>query len=101
MNNNITQQQTISVFKKLGSPTIIEGIQQYENSDELPKFKELMTSAKETVDMSGLSFTLMILQHFNVIKKALKKGRKFTFLILDVNSKEVENIVRLLRMQRI
>ena len=91
MNNNITQsQQTISVFKKLGSPRIIEGIQQYENSDELPKFKELMTSAKETVDMSGLSFTLMILQHFNVIKKALKKGRKFTFLILDVNSKEVE-----------
>jgi DNA-binding transcriptional regulator GbsR (MarR family) len=40
--------------------------------------------------MSGLSFTLMILQHFNVIKKALKKGRKFTFLILDVDSKEVE-----------
>jgi hypothetical protein len=40
--------------------------------------------------MSGLSFTLMILQHFNVIKKALKKGRKFTFLILDVDSKEVD-----------
>ena len=90
-NNNETQsQQTISVTKKLGSPRIIEGIQQYENSDELPKFKELMTSATETVDMSGLSFTLMILQHFNVIKKALKKGRKFTFLILDVDSKEVD-----------
>ena len=91
MNNNGTQsQQTMSVTKKLGSPRIIEGIQQYENSDELPKFKELMTNATETVDMSGLSFTLMILQHFNVIKKALKKGRKFTFLILDVDSKEVE-----------
>lgn len=90
-NNNETQsQQTISVTKKLGSPRISEGIQQYENSDELPKFKELMTSATETVDMSGLSFTLMILQHFNVIKKALKKGRKFTFLILDVDSKEVD-----------
>ena len=88
-NNNETQsQQTISVTKKLGSPRIIEGIQQYENSDKLPKFKE--TSATETVDMSGLSFTLMILQHFNVIKKALKKGRKFTFLILDVDSKEVD-----------
>lgn len=90
-NNNETQsQQTISVTKKLGSSRIIEGIQQYENSDELPKFKELMTSATKTVDMSGLSFTLMILQHFNVIKKALKKGRKFTFLILDGDSKEVE-----------
>ena len=90
-NNNESQsQQTISVTKKLGSPRIIEGIQQYENSDELPKFKELMTSATETVDMSGLSFALMILQHFNVIKKALEKGRKFTFLILDVDSKEVE-----------
>ena len=90
-NNNETQsQQTISVTKKLGSPRIIEGLQQYENSDELPKFKELMTSATETVDMSGLSFALMILQHFNVIKKALEKGRKFTFLILDVDSKEVD-----------
>ena len=69
-NNNKTQsQQTISVTKKIGSPRIIEGIQQYENSDELPKFKELMASATETVDISGLSFTLMILQHFNVIKK--------------------------------
>ena len=48
-------------------------MQQYKNSDELPKFKELMSSATETVDMSGLSFTLMILQHFNVIKKVLKK----------------------------
>jgi hypothetical protein len=90
-NNNENQsQQTISVTKKLGSPRITEGIQEYENRDELPKFKELITSATETVDMSGLSFTLMILQHSNVIKKALKKGRKFTFLILDKDSKEVE-----------
>ena len=90
-NNNETQsQQTISVTKKLDSSRIIEGIQKYENSDELPKFKELMASAMETVDISGLSFTLMILQHSNVIKKALKKGRKFTFLILDADSKEVE-----------
>jgi len=90
-NNNETQsQQTISVTKKFDSSRIIEGIQKYENSDELPKFKELMASAMETVDISGLSFTLMILQHSNVIKKALKKGRKFTFLILDADSKEVE-----------
>ena len=73
-NNNETQsQQTISVTKTLGSSRIIEGMQQYKNSDELPKFKELMSSTTETVDMSGLSFTLMILQHFNVIKKVLKK----------------------------
>ena len=83
-------QQTISVTKKLGSPRIIEGIQQYESRDELPKFKELIATATETVDMSGLSFTLMILQHSDVIKKALKKGRNFTFLILDANSKEVD-----------
>jgi len=89
-NNNETQSQTISVTKKLGSPRIVEGIQQYENRDELPKFKELIATATETVEMSGLSFTLMILQHSNVIKNALKKGRKFTFLILDVNSKEVD-----------
>ena len=73
-NNNETQsQQTISVTKKLDSSRIIEGIQKYENSDELPKFKELMASAMETVDISRLSFTLMILQHSNVIEKALKK----------------------------
>lgn len=88
--NNETQSQTISITKKLGNPRIAEGIQQYENRDDLPKFKELIASATETVDMSGLSFTLMILQHSNVIKKALKKGIKFTFLILDVDSKEVD-----------
>ena len=32
----------------------------------------------------------MIIDHSNVIKQALKKGRKFSFLILDVNSKEVD-----------
>jgi hypothetical protein len=90
INNNETQSQTISITKKLGNPRIAEGIQQYENRDELPKFKELIASATETVAMSGLSFTLMILPHSNVIKKALKKGIKFTFLILDVDSKEVD-----------
>jgi len=79
------------VQKEIGKPNRIDnGIQQYESRDDLPKFKELIAIATETVDMSGLSFTLMILQHSNVIKKALKKGRNITFLILDVNSKEVD-----------
>jgi len=90
MDNQTQSQQTISVTKKLGNPSIAEIIQQYENRDTLPKFKELIASATETVDMSGLSFTLMILQHSDVIEKALKKGRKFTFLILDADSKEVK-----------
>jgi len=72
------------------------GIQYYNTRDDLPKFKELIDSATKTVDMSALSYYLMILGQSNVIKKALKKGRKFTFLILDVNSKEVDKYIQTL-----
>jgi len=56
----------------------------------------LIANATETVDMSALSYYLMILDHSNVIKKALKKGTKFTLLILDTNSKEVEKYIQTL-----
>ena len=46
--------------------------------------------------MSTLSYYLMILDHSNVIKKALKKGTKFTLLILETNSKEVEKYIQTL-----
>ena len=88
--------QTISTTKKLGSPSIVEGIQKYENRDYLPKLNQLIANATETVDMSALSYYLMILDHSNVIKKALKKGTKFTLLILDTNSKEVEKYIQTL-----
>jgi hypothetical protein len=49
------------VQKEIGKPNRIDnGIQQYGSRDDLPKFKELIASATDTVDMSGLSFTLMI-----------------------------------------
>jgi hypothetical protein len=88
LSNNKTR--TISNTKKLGSPSIVEGIKKYENRDYLPKLNQLIANANKTVDMSALSYYLMILDHVNVIKKALKKGTKFTLLILDTNSKEVE-----------
>ena len=71
--------QTISTTKKLGSPSIVEGIQKYENHDYLPKLNQLIANATETVDMSALSYYLMILDHSNVIKKGLKKGQNLHY----------------------
>ena len=90
ISNNKNEISSLSITKKLGSPRIDEGIQKYENRDDLPKLNQLIANATKTVDMSALSYYLMILDHSNVIKKALKKGIKFTLLILDANSKEVE-----------
>ena len=55
ISNNKNEISSLSITKKLGSPRIDEGIQKYENRDDLPKLNQLIANATKTVDMSALS----------------------------------------------
>ena len=93
----IDKQNKEMVQRTIGKPNKIDnGIQHYDTREDLPKFNELINSATETVDMSAITYTIMILHHSNVIKKALKKGIKFTFLLLDKDSDEVDKYIQVL-----
>ena len=93
--NNIISSNSDSITKRIGKPTNIEnGIQHYDEREDLPTFNELINSASETIDMSAISYALVILQHSNVINTALKKGIKFTLLTLDKDSNEVDKYIQ-------
>ena len=83
---------------KLGHPHSFENdIYYYNSREDLPKFNDFINYATESIDISAITSTLMILQHSNVIKNALKKGIKFTFLLLDKNSEHIDTYKKILK----
>jgi hypothetical protein len=82
------------IIRNWGSPNAVQRQESKTNSltgyfsrrSELPPFGEMLSIAKNTVDMSGLDFRIIIHQNINVIKSLVHKGVKITFLILDPES---------------
>lgn len=80
----------------LGHPIFENNIYHYKSREELPKFSDLTNYATESVDICALTSTLMILQHSDVIKKSIRKGIKFTFLLFDKHSEHLDTYKKIL-----
>ena len=80
----------------LGHPKFKNNIYHYNSREELPKFSDLINYATESVDICAISSTLMILQHSDVIKKSIRKGIKFTFLLFDKYSEHLGTYKKIL-----
>lgn len=66
------------------------------DSEEFTKFSDLINYATESLDICAITSTLMILQHSNVIKKSIRKGIKFTFLLFDKYSEHLDTYNKIL-----
>ena len=80
----------------LGHPKFENNIYHYNSREELPKFSDLINYATESVDICAITSILMILQHSDVIKKSIRKGIKFTFLLFDKYSEHLDTYKKIL-----
>jgi hypothetical protein len=67
-----------------------EGLVQYKSRSELPQFGMMLSLAKNTVDMSGLDFRIVVHSFINTIRENLRRGIQITFLLLNPDSNHVE-----------
>lgn len=81
---------------KLGHPKFENKIYHYHSREELPKFSDLINYATESVDICAITSELMVLQHSNVIKNAIRRGIKFTFLLFDKYSEYIDTYKKIL-----
>jgi hypothetical protein len=62
----------------------------YSSRSELPPFHMMLSLSKNTIDMSGLDFRIVVHSYIEIIRLHLKRGIQITFLLLDPNSQYVQ-----------
>jgi hypothetical protein len=79
-----------NVTQVLGSPVRIDQCIQYYDSRDQLNFPEFMNLAKKEIQLSALTFTMLRLNHENLMRQLLVRKIRMTFLLLDPNSTEAK-----------
>jgi hypothetical protein len=90
-NETSVSERVVEVVQKIGQPVRIDDkkIQYYESRDQVD-FIQLLNLAKKEIRMSGLTFSLLTLNHSRLISQLTSQKIRLTFLILNPDSTHVE-----------
>lgn len=72
----------------LTQPITNNGIQHYENRSQLP-FDEMISKAEQKVEMSAITFRILTLSYYKILRGILSRRVHITFLLLSPESSSI------------